>query len=150
MLWPKASPWLWHESSSWVEIRLHTEFGRVWLCRSWDKVGYGLVVVCGFVVFHRKIRLTQLWVELSWVVAIFIYLFFGICLSSHWHWMNDYFLLNFVSFSFSIIKLWPRNVSSEPNLSVTLAGSVLSEKEKKKKNSNYKQINLKWLWHHSE
>ena len=24
----------WHESSSWVEIRLHTEFGRVWLCRS--------------------------------------------------------------------------------------------------------------------
>ena len=23
-----------HESSSWVEIRLHTEFGRVWLCRS--------------------------------------------------------------------------------------------------------------------
>ena len=24
----------WHESSSLVEIRLHTEFGRVWLCRS--------------------------------------------------------------------------------------------------------------------
>ena len=23
-----------HESSSWVEIRLHTEFGRIWLCRS--------------------------------------------------------------------------------------------------------------------
>ena len=38
-------------------------------------MGYGLVlwfvvVVCGF---HRKIRLTQLWVELSWVVAICIY-----------------------------------------------------------------------------
>ena len=29
-----------------------------------------MVVVCGLVVFHRKIRLTQLWVELSWVVAI--------------------------------------------------------------------------------
>ena len=24
----------WHESSSWVEIRLHTEFDRVWLRRS--------------------------------------------------------------------------------------------------------------------
>ena len=62
-----------HESSSWVEIRLHTEFGRVWLCRSLDKVGYGFVV-CGFVVvvcgLYRKIRLIQLWVELSWVVAI--------------------------------------------------------------------------------
>ena len=35
-------------------------------------MGYGLV--CGFVVcgcgLHRKIRPTQLWVELSWVVAI--------------------------------------------------------------------------------
>ena len=35
-------------------------------------MGYGLVLwfvvgVCGL---HRKIRLTQLWVELSWVVAI--------------------------------------------------------------------------------
>ena len=33
-------------------------------------MGYGLVVVLWFVVLHRKIRLTQLWVELSWVVAI--------------------------------------------------------------------------------
>ena len=35
--------------------------------------GFGLwfcgFVVCGLVL-HRKIRLTQLWVELSWVVAI--------------------------------------------------------------------------------
>ena len=29
-----GDPFFWHESSSWVEIRLHTEFGRVWLCRS--------------------------------------------------------------------------------------------------------------------
>ena len=29
-------------------------------------MGYGLVLV---LVLHRKIRLTQLWVELSWVVA---------------------------------------------------------------------------------
>ena len=30
-------------------------------------MGYG----CGFgLVFHKKIRLTQLWVELSWVVVI--------------------------------------------------------------------------------
>ena len=39
-------------------------------------MGYGLwcgfvVVVCGL---HRKIRLTQLWVELSWVMAIFLML----------------------------------------------------------------------------
>ena len=33
-------------------------------------MGYGLVLVCGCgLVLHRKIRLTQLWVELSWVVA---------------------------------------------------------------------------------
>ena len=44
-----------HESSSWLEIRLHTEFGQVWLCRSWEKVGYGFgFVVCGL---HRKTRL---------------------------------------------------------------------------------------------
>ena len=56
-----------HESSSWFEIRLHTEFGRVELCKSWEKVmdGFGLWLwFCGFL---RKIRLTQLWVELSWV-----------------------------------------------------------------------------------
>ena len=59
-----------HESSSWVEIRLHTEFGRVWLCWSWDKVTDGFGLWFGFGFLHRKIRLTQLWVELSWVVAI--------------------------------------------------------------------------------
>ena len=35
-------------------------------------MGYGFGLwFCGFVVWflHRKIRLTQLWVELSWVVA---------------------------------------------------------------------------------
>ena len=32
-------------------------------------MGYGLFLFCGLVL-HRKIRLTQLWVELSWVVAI--------------------------------------------------------------------------------
>ena len=34
-------------------------------------MGYGLWFVVWFfgVVLHRKIRLTQLWVELSWVVA---------------------------------------------------------------------------------
>ena len=31
-----------------------------------------VVLVCGCG-FHRKIRLTQLWVELSWVVAICIF-----------------------------------------------------------------------------
>ena len=30
----------------------------------------GSVLVCGVVWFLRKIRPTQLWVELSWVVAI--------------------------------------------------------------------------------
>ena len=36
-----------NESSSWVEIRLHTEFGQVWLSRSCEKVtdGFGVVVV---------------------------------------------------------------------------------------------------------
>ena len=57
----------WHECSSWVETKLHPEFGWVWLCRSWEKVGVGGF---GGVVYHRKIRPTQLWVELSWVVAI--------------------------------------------------------------------------------
>ena len=38
-------------------------------------MGYGLVFGCAGYThcgcgFHRKIRLTQLWVELSWVVAI--------------------------------------------------------------------------------
>ena len=32
-------------------------------------MGYGCGFVVVVVVFHRKIRLTQLWVELSWVVA---------------------------------------------------------------------------------
>ena len=65
-----------HKYSSWIEIRLHTEFGKVWLCKRREKVTDGSVrfgfVVCGlwFVVYHRKIRPTQLWVELSWVVAI--------------------------------------------------------------------------------
>ena len=44
-----------HESSSWGEIRSHIEFGRVWLCRSGEKVTGWFGVVCG----------TQL--ELSWV-----------------------------------------------------------------------------------
>ena len=46
------------------------EFGCVGAEKKWD-------TVCGFVVLwfcgcglHRKIRPTQLWVELSWVVAI--------------------------------------------------------------------------------
>ena len=30
----EVDPIFLHESSSWVEIRLHTEFGRVWLSRS--------------------------------------------------------------------------------------------------------------------
>ena len=34
-----------------------------------DSSVYGLWFGCGLV-YHRKIRLTQLWVELSWVVAI--------------------------------------------------------------------------------
>ena len=37
-----------YESSSWVEIRLHTEFGRVWLSRSGENVTDGSV--CGLVV----------------------------------------------------------------------------------------------------
>ena len=32
--WWGGDPIFLHESSCWVEIRLHTEFGRVWLCRS--------------------------------------------------------------------------------------------------------------------
>ena len=40
------------------------EFGCVGAEIKWDTVWF---VVCGF---PRKIRLTQLWVELSWVVAI--------------------------------------------------------------------------------
>ena len=59
-----GNPIFLHESSSLVETRLHTEFGRVWLCRSWEKKGSVLVWFCGFL---WKIRLTQLWVELSWV-----------------------------------------------------------------------------------
>ena len=55
------------------------EFGCVGAEIKWDTVcGFVVVVLwlwfcgCGFVVcgLHRKIRLTQLWVELSWVVAI--------------------------------------------------------------------------------
>ena len=53
-----------HESSSWVEIRLHTEFGCVGAEKKWDTV----------VVLHSKIRPTQLWIELSWVVAIYIFI----------------------------------------------------------------------------
>ena len=59
----------WHESSSMVEIMLHTEFGRVWLCRSLEKVGVGFGLWCALV-YLRKIRPTQLWVELSWVLTI--------------------------------------------------------------------------------
>ena len=44
-----------HESSSWVEIRLHTEFGCVGAEKKWDMV----------VVLHSKIRPTQLWIELG-------------------------------------------------------------------------------------
>ena len=43
-----GDPFFWHESSSWVEISLHTKFGRVW---SREKVGDGLV---WFVVFLGK------------------------------------------------------------------------------------------------
>ena len=39
------------------------EFGCVGAEIKWDTV-----LVCGLVL-HRKIRLTQLWVELSWVIA---------------------------------------------------------------------------------
>ena len=59
-----------HESSYWVEIRLHNEFGWVWLCRSWEKVMDGFVIVVSMIfVLHRKIRPSQLFVHLSWVVA---------------------------------------------------------------------------------
>ena len=46
----QVTQFLLHESSSWVEIRLHSEFGRVWLCRSGEKVtdGCGCGVVRGF------------------------------------------------------------------------------------------------------
>ena len=54
-----------HQSFSWVEIRLHNEFGRVWLCRSWEKVMDGSVWFCGLWLW--KIKSTQLCVELSWV-----------------------------------------------------------------------------------
>ena len=44
------------------------EFGCVGAEIKWDTV-CGFVVLVVVVVFHRKIRPTQLWVELSWVVA---------------------------------------------------------------------------------
>ena len=43
------------------------EFGCVGAEKKWGSV---LVLVVWFVVYHRKIRPTQLWVELSWVVAM--------------------------------------------------------------------------------
>ena len=47
------------------------EFGCVGAEIKWDTVWFcGLWFVV--VVFHRKIRLTQLWVELSWVVATMV------------------------------------------------------------------------------
>ena len=46
------------------------EFGCVGAEIKWDTVLWFVVVVVVVVWFlHRKIRLTQLWVELSWVVA---------------------------------------------------------------------------------
>ena len=43
------------------------DFGCVGAEKKW-----GSVVLVVLVVYHRKIRPTQLWVELSWVVAIII------------------------------------------------------------------------------
>ena len=50
-----------HESSSWVDIGLQTEFDHVWLSRSWEKVGVGLV--CGVVSFENKAYSTLSWVK---------------------------------------------------------------------------------------
>ena len=52
-------------TTPYVQVLNLIRFGLVWFVVLW-------FVVCGFVVlwFIRKIRPTQLWVELSWVVAI--------------------------------------------------------------------------------
>ena len=56
-----------------VEIKLKAEFGRVWL-----KIFFFGGVVFGLVSgFLRKIRPTQLWVELSWVVATLSHTWLG-------------------------------------------------------------------------
>ena len=89
-----------HKSSSWVETRLHPEFGWVWLCRSWEKVGVGFGFCFGFGFYHRKIRPTQLWVELSWVVAIFpkfCIVYFGLC---NFYDNGGLFFQNFLSCGF--------------------------------------------------
>ena len=52
------------------------EFGCVGAEKKWGSV---LVLVVLVVVYHRKIRPTQLWVELSWVVAISILVKLGAC-----------------------------------------------------------------------
>ena len=52
-----------HESSSWVEIRLHIEFGRVCLCRSWKKATVSVVwfVACGFSVVSLENKAYPTW-----------------------------------------------------------------------------------------
>ena len=49
------------------------EFGCVGAEIKWDTVCGLWFCGCG-VVLHRKIRVTQLWVELSWVVAIILFM----------------------------------------------------------------------------
>ena len=61
----QVTPIVWHESSSWVKIRLHTESGLVWLCRRKSDGQFRFVVVVLW--FLRKIRPIQLCVEFGWV-----------------------------------------------------------------------------------